>query len=254
MKIFIINLKRAKERKAFIQKQFDSVDESIKKDFEVIFFEAIDAKAGEHSRFNQYSKIASLLFRGKEMSDGERACFASHYSLWQKCATLNEPIVVLEDDVEIEEHFFTELPRIEQSQYAYVRLMYSKINSKLYPLSEDFYISFDNIAGTQGYYLTPIAAKAFMASAKCWYRPVDDYMDMFYIHNIPAVCVKPLLREAIVPSTIEGRWQKVPLYLKILREFSRLWFQLKKHTYLLWCKSHLILPKKALDSLGGGGI
>ena len=99
MKIFIVNLKRAKERRKLMQEQFDRMSNEEKKGFEIIFFDAIDAKAGEHLRFSQYSKIASLLFRGKEMSDGERACFASHYSLWQKCVELNEPIVVLEDDV-----------------------------------------------------------------------------------------------------------------------------------------------------------
>lgn len=109
MKIFIVNLKRAKERKEFMQRQFDSASEGAKKGFEVIFFEAIDAQKDEHLSFKQYSKIRSLLFRGKELSAGERACFASHYSLWQKCVELNEPIVVIEDDVELEEEFLAKL-------------------------------------------------------------------------------------------------------------------------------------------------
>ncbi|MCH5313414.1 MAG: glycosyltransferase family 25 protein, partial [Helicobacter sp.] len=205
MKIFIINLKRSKERKELMQKQFDSVDESIKKDFEVIFFEAIDAKAGEHLRFNQYSKIASLLFRGKEMSDGERACFASHYSLWQECATLNEPIVVIEDDMVVLESFWEQLRHISQNEYVYVRLMFLEHKVKTMILPNDFYITFNMTTGTQGYYLTPIGAKAFMASAKCWYRPVDDYMGMFYIHHIPTICVKPVLEEIEMESTIAGR-------------------------------------------------
>ncbi|CCF80089.1 putative lipopolysaccharide biosynthesis protein [Helicobacter bizzozeronii CCUG 35545] len=40
------------------------------------------------------------------MSMGELGCYASHYSLWQKCIQLHEPIAILEDDVHLKPHFF----------------------------------------------------------------------------------------------------------------------------------------------------
>lgn len=255
MDIYVINLVSQTGRRQFMQEQFDARDKASKDAYRVIFFNAIDAKRGEHLAFKQYNLFRSVLFRGKALSDGERACFASHYRLWEICVAEDKPIVVIEDDVEILPRFYAELERIAQSEYVYVRLMYSKANAKLLPLANDFYISFDSIAGTQGYYLTPFAAKAFIESAKVWFRPVDDYMDMFYVHHIPAVCVKPALREQHnLATTIDDRQNKVVWYLRIIREISRIYFQCKKQLYLCFRKKHLALPKDALHSLGGGYI
>ena len=253
MKLFIINLAQATERKALMSKQFENLDSKLKEKYEIIFFNAINAKEKEHLNFKQYSKIKSILFRGKELSNGERACFASHYTLWQKCIESNEPIIVLEDDVEILPHFWQELERIEQSEFAYVRLRYTNQKAVFYSLEHNFYISFDNVAGTQGYYLTPTAAKAFIESAKSWYRPVDDYVDMFYLHRIPIVCVKPLLHSVDIQSIIGGREQKPSLLLKIVRECVRLLFQTRRFVFLSLFKSTLFLPKESLQKIRWGG-
>ncbi len=253
VKLYIINLPQATERKALMTKQFENLDSKLKEKYEIIFFNAINAQAKEHLDFKQYSKIKSLLFRGKELSNGERACFASHYTLWQKCIESNEPIIVLEDDVEILPHFWQELERIEQSEFAYVRLRYTNQKAVFYSLEHNFYISFDNVAGTQGYYLTPTAAKAFIESAKSWYRPVDDYMDMFYLHRIPIVCVKPLLHSVDIQSIIGGREQKPSLFLKIVRECVRLLFQTRRFVFLSFFKSTLLLPKESLQKIRWGG-
>lgn len=251
--IFIINLKDLTERRAIMQRQFENLSEDIKQRFSISFFNAIDARKGEHLAFKQYSKIASILFRGKELSDGERGCFASHYSLWEECIRLNSPIVVLEDDMQILPNFWEEISRIAKSEYAYVRLMFLEHRVKATPLPNNFYISFDKLTGTQGYYLTPIAAKAFRNKASIWYRPIDDYMGMFYIHKIPSICVKPVICEIEIDTSIKGRWSKVKGYLKIIREISRLMFQTKRAIFLLTSKKSLIMPKYALDSLIGGG-
>ena len=253
MKLFIINLAQATERKALMTKQFENLDSKLKEKYEIIFFNAINAQAKEHLDFKQYSKIKSILFRGKELSNGERACFASHYTLWQKCIESNEPIIVLEDDVEILPHFWQELERIEQSEFAYVRLMYLATNMEFDEIDKGFYVTFDRAAGTQGYYLTPTAAKAFIESAKSWYRPVDDYMDMFYIHKIPIVCVKPVIQEVGVNTTISGREQKPSLLLKIVRECVRLLFQIRRFIFLFFFKSTLLLPKESLQKIRWGG-
>lgn len=252
LNIFIINLKRLKERRMLMQKQFETMSEELKKHFSINFFDAIDAENGEHLVFKQYSKKRSFLFRGKELSNGERGCFASHYRLWEKCVSLNKPIVVLEDDMNILPNFWDSLHRIAQSDYAYVRLMFLEHRVKAMELPNDFYISFDKLTGTQGYYLTPIGAKAFIASAKIWYCPADDYMGMFYIHKIPSVCIKPIIYEIEIDTSIKGRWSKVKWYLKIVREISRLFFQCRKVVFLICCKKNLIMPKYALDALGGG--
>lgn len=65
MKICIVSLERATERRDFMQKQLVVMNE------------------GGINSFKQYSKFKSILFRGKIMSNSERGCFASHYCLWK---------------------------------------------------------------------------------------------------------------------------------------------------------------------------
>lgn len=246
MKIFIINLERAIERKAHIQRQFEKLDSQ---KFQVEFFKAIDCLKDEHLAFSQYSQFKSLLYRGKELSNGERACFASHYSLWQKCVELGEPIIILEDDVELFSGFCEEVVRVSPSKYVYVRLSYLFEKGKMFSLSNGFSLSFSDIRGAQGYYLTPRGALAFIESAKSWYCPVDDYMDMFFIHRVPNVCIEPVLKEMGVESTIEGRGIKVIFCLKLIRESARVCFKLRQWVFAHFCKKYLLLPSDTLASL-----
>lgn len=44
---------------------------------------------------------------GKMSSPGVQGCFYSHYSLWQKCVDLDEPIMIFEDDVKVYRNFST---------------------------------------------------------------------------------------------------------------------------------------------------
>lgn len=250
LNIFIINLKRIKERRDLMQKQFEGMSDELKERFSVSFFDAIDAQNGEHLAFKQYDKALSFLFRGKGLSDGERACYASHYRLWEECVRLNRPIIILEDDLSILPNFWESLQSVAQSEYAYVRLMFLEHKIKAIKLPDDFYTSLDKVTGTQGYYLTPLGARAFIDSAQTWYCPIDDYMGMFYIHKIPSVCVKPIIYEIEIDTSIKGRWSKIRWYFKIIRETSRLLFQCKRAVFLLFGKKHLIMPKYALDALG----
>ena len=75
----------------------------------VVFFEATDAARREHLAFPQYSPFWANV-AGTPLTDGERACFASHYRLWKKCAEERPAsgMVVLEDDAEILPEAFVE--------------------------------------------------------------------------------------------------------------------------------------------------
>ena len=78
MKIYIINLKRCADRKVAMQNEVKKLSD----EFEVIFFDGIDAKLNEHIQFKEkhFSKLTKYL-RGKDLADSEIACFASHYLL-----------------------------------------------------------------------------------------------------------------------------------------------------------------------------
>ncbi|EAJ6012399.1 glycosyltransferase family 25 protein [Campylobacter coli] len=230
MKAFIINLERSLDRKEYMQRQNQKLFEknpSLKNKLEFIFFKAVDAKNKEYLEFKQHFPWWASWVLGRELSDGEKACFASHYKLWQECIKLDKPIIILEDDVEFSDEFLNNgeeyIEELSKSEYEYVRFCYL-FDKKFYPLNENYILSFEKLAGTQGYVLKPSAANKFISKAKFIYTPVDDYMDMFYKHKVLNIVKKPLLlkHDCGLESMISqaGRsFVKPRLYKKLLEKF-----------------------------------
>lgn len=240
VKVFIINLKRSKDRYNAMHSRIATLLDMypfLREVLEFEFFEAIDAKAKEHKRFEKhYNHHLCVLLRGKVLSEGELACFASHYTLWQKCAQEDKPCIILEDDVCFSEHFAQGVLEIVQSNYEYVRLMALHILKSYKPTSMPHIISTTQIcSGTQGYYLTPSGARKFLAYAGKWIFPVDDYMDMFYIHKVWILVSMPyLLAEDQTSTDISDRAEiKAKGLTKITREISRFGLQVYKLLFYL---------------------
>ncbi|MGI7987595.1 glycosyltransferase family 25 protein [Campylobacter jejuni] len=253
MKVFIINLERSLDRKEHMQKQIQKLFEknpSLKNKLEFIFFKAIDAKNKEHLEFKDHFPWWASWVLGRELSDGEKACFASHYKLWQECVKLDEPIIILEDDVEFSDEFLNNgveyIDELLKSKYEYIRLCYL-FDKRLYFLNESgYYLSFEKLAGTQGYVLKPSAANKFISKAKFIYTPVDDYMDMFYKHKVLNIVKKPLLlkHNCKLESEISnlGRTnKKLKIHRKIVREFFRLYRDISRLLYIFYIKKKLNL-------------
>lgn len=253
MKVFIINLERSLDRKEHIQKQIQKLFEknlSLKNKLEFIFFKAIDAKNKEHLEFKDHFPWWGSWVLGRELSDGEKACFASHYKLWQECVKLDEPIIILEDDVEFSDEFLIMgqeyIDELLKSKYEYIRLCYL-FDKRLYFLSEGgYYLSFEKLAGTQGYVLQVSAAVKFLKYAKNWIYAVDDYMDMFYKHKVLNIVKKPLLlkHNCKLESEISnlGRTnKKLKIHRKIAREIFRLYRDISRLLYIFYIKKKLNL-------------
>ncbi|HEB8421374.1 TPA: glycosyltransferase family 25 protein [Campylobacter coli] len=251
MKVFIINLERSLDRKEHMKKQIQKLFEknpSLKNKLEFIFFKAIDAKNKEHLEFKDHFPWWASWVLGRELSDGEKACFASHYKLWQECVKLDEPIIILEDDVEFSDEFLNNgveyIDELLKSKYEYIRLCYL-FDKRLYFLNEGgYYLSFEKLAGTQGYVLQVSAAMKFLKYAKNWIYAVDDYMDMFYKHNVLNIVKKPLLlkHDCRIESSISqaGRlFLKAKFYRKIIREIFRLYRNILKLSYTFYIKKKL---------------
>ncbi|ENT7330839.1 glycosyltransferase family 25 protein [Campylobacter coli] len=252
MKVFIINLERSLDRKEHMKKQIQKLFEknpSLKNKLEFIFFKAIDAKNKEHLEFKDHFPWWASWVLGRELSDGEKAAFASHYKLWQECVKLDEPIIILEDDVEFSDEFLNNgveyIDELLKSKYEYIRLCYL-FDKKFYPLNENYILSFEKLAGTQGYVLKPSAANKFISKAKFIYTPVDDYMDMFYKHKVLNIVKKPLLlkHNCKLESEISnlGRTnKKLKIHRKIVREFFRLYRDISRLLYVFYIKKKLNL-------------
>ncbi|EDJ8731800.1 lipooligosaccharide biosynthesis glycosyltransferase [Campylobacter coli] len=252
MKAFIINLERSLDRKEYMQRQNQKLFEknpSLKNKLEFIFFKAVDAKNKEYLEFKQHFPWWASWVLGRELSDGEKACFASHYKLWQECIKLDKPIIILEDDVEFSDEFLNNgeeyIEELSKSEYEYVRFCYL-FDKKFYPLNENYILSFEKLAGTQGYVLKPSAANKFISKAKFIYTPVDDYMDMFYKHKVLNIVKKPLLLKHNCKLESEfsnlGRTnKKLKIHRKIVREFFRLYRDISRLLYVFYIKKKLNL-------------
>ncbi|BEG57722.1 hypothetical protein NHP21005_14100 [Helicobacter sp. NHP21005] len=154
----------------------------------------------------------ALKQEGVPMSLGELGCFASHYSLWQRCIELQEPLCVLEDDIALESHFFEAIDHIAKHIHGlhWVRLMHlftDQISStptstpqiSIIPYSYPSYGS-----GTQGYVLDPTAAKAFIKASQHWVMPVDFVLENTYLHGIKNHVFEPFAISEHIQNTLEG--------------------------------------------------
>ncbi|EOG7170743.1 glycosyltransferase family 25 protein [Campylobacter upsaliensis] len=238
MKIFIINLLRSTHRKESMKEQISklfSENPSLKDRLEFIFFEAVDGDGGEE--FAKFHPAWAKYLFGRELSPGEKGCFASHYKLWQKCLELNEGIFIIEDDVEFTQAFnANNLEKILKSPYEYARIYHIK-EAKFYDLELNFKITFSNVAGTQGYYLKPSAARKFIKKCQFLIKPVDDSMDYSEVLNI--VFTPLFLKELPLQSDIATR-ERESNY-KLTRELYRIYCNIRRFFFMLKIKRRLKL-------------
>ena len=150
MKHFVINLdRRVDRRKIFINQ---------KPKFEYEFFRAYDGRDFAYM-LDRINKDWIDPNRGTPTTVGEIGCLLSHYALWEKCAKLNEPIVILEDDVELFD--YDESISIEAAKH--FNFFYLARN----PMEEDRGVQGDYVIPGYSYWLaayviTPYAAKYLM--------------------------------------------------------------------------------------------
>ena len=89
MDIFVISLKRSQDRRV----EFDK--NNSKYIGKYTFYDAIDGKTINSNELN-----GNIFTKGsKNYSNGAIGCALSHLQLWEKCISLNKPIIVMEDDV-----------------------------------------------------------------------------------------------------------------------------------------------------------
>lgn len=236
---YIINLYNAQERKERMIQEIARLGDQRIVDF--CFYEAIGF---ESERFLQYKEHwdwdwLTKFYRGKKLSYGEKACFASHYSLWQKCVIEDKSMLILEDDIVFLDGFLDQIQRIiSKKNVNFVRLMsFFKKRSKVF--DKDLNLTYENVCGTQGYYITPVGARALLAKSKIWFCPVDNFLDKSYLHTLPNFISNPevIKEEALGSSCIGGggRNQKPLIFFILTREICSsiefLWRKFYEYTH-----------------------
>ncbi|EEY46418.1 glycosyltransferase family 25 protein [Vibrio mimicus] len=232
MKIYVISLKNSLDRRASIEQQMADYGLGFE------FFDAIDGRVDPpHPLFANYDYAKRLwLTSGKMPMRGELGCYASHYLMWQKCAELSEPIVILEDDAKILPSFSTYLEVIKYKTqcYGFLRLEEADKRSQIFlkEKASDYEISFlsHNFGGARAYALSPQSAQKLLNGSLRWSMPVDNYMGSLYLHGVPSFLFSPSVIEnpEFFETTFQNNWQsKTPLYRKPTREIYSLYRKIK---------------------------
>jgi glycosyl transferase family 25 len=229
MNVYVISLKNEYARKKRIETQLNS-----KIDFQ--FFEAYEGKTVPEYLHKIINDKYRITWRGKApLTPGERGCYVSHLMLWIKCVELNEPIVVLEDDVKIGLNFTLDvLEKIAKSGHMFVRLEAStdgEAKRKYIHLNDTYSYLLDNRIGARGYFITPEAAFKLINGSSTIKEAVDNYIGEAWIHGVPTTILnEPIVfnQEGEFETSIKGRGQgKPPFIFKVLSEINRFYRNLR---------------------------
>ena len=158
-------------------------------------FDAVDAAAIDVATDPRVSVYARHYIAVNESSDhmhmgsaGALGCSLSHIALWRRCVELNEPIVVIEDDIELTPRKRAQVAEAIEDIPAscdYASIMYLPATFMLLPINGqgctdgaqrwcDIKLGLYGHFGTQMYYVTPRGAAILLEQA----LPVVTHVDV----------------------------------------------------------------------------
>ncbi|QIA64477.1 glycosyltransferase [Vibrio astriarenae] len=186
MKAYCITLKGCGDRQQHITQVMSQTS------LELEFFYGVDARTTQHPLLDNYNKRKYSYRMGREAAIGELGCYASHYLIWQKCIEENEPILVLEDDLNIDVEAFersVEITKEHINECGYIRL--ENTGRKILSYATHNYDNQDLVKFlkvpqcTTAYAISPKAAKAFLESSDEFLYPVDVFLRNVWVHKQP---------------------------------------------------------------------
>ena len=202
MKCFVINLKRAVERRNYISNQLAQVSQ----EFE--FFEGVDWRNLNRSLPIKTGKNLKIRKSFRPMSRGELGCNLSHRKILNWLVKSSENMIaVLEDDVRVSKDLTEVLCSLEcsiptKNNFGIVFLG-SKISSSrrrsktdlvdLIPLNTKYNLSLSRRleGGTYGYVITKEAAVEFLRKLPLPTGPIDDALHAYFLHRIKTYTLNP---------------------------------------------------------------
>ncbi|WQV85671.1 glycosyltransferase family 25 protein [Helicobacter pylori] len=127
--VYIISLKES-QRRLDTEKLVLESNEKFKGRCVFQIFDAISPKHQDFEKLLQELYDAQSLLQsdwyhsyvGAGLTLPELGCYLSHYLLWKECVKLNQPVVILEDDVTLESNFMQALEDCLKSPFDFVRL------------------------------------------------------------------------------------------------------------------------------------
>ncbi|MGL2422090.1 glycosyltransferase family 25 protein [Helicobacter pylori] len=148
--VYIISLKES-QRRLDTEKLISESNEKFKGRCVFQIFDAISPKHQDFEKFVQELYDAQSMLKSDwfhsdwccgELLPQEFGCYLSHYLLWKECVKLNQPVVILEDDVTLESNFMQALEDCMKSPFDFVKLFgwywnFHKTNLRTLPLERD---------------------------------------------------------------------------------------------------------------------
>lgn len=244
MDVFIINLSASKDRKQHMKNNISAfmskLSEKEQQDFNFTFFEAIDKNTVKTLEiYNKYNSFLAKLWRGKDLQESEKACFGSHYQLWQKCVQLNKPIVILEDDVDFMPYFKKGVQDCFSSPYDFVKIAMSSFNNMTL-ICDNFAYSPKLLLGSTGYFLTPKGAKQFIKNSKYLFVPLDDFIGNPILSKTPVMVYLPKLIEvnelnnvSVIKQNQPSKERQISFFMTFLKEIFRIYRKISLYFFNL---------------------
>ena len=214
------------------------------------YFDAVEGAAGHSDWFDGIDRRLFLLNTlRRDPTPGEIGCYASHLTLWKWAIARDRPVLVLEDDFQLEARFAEVIDDLEPlvKEFGFIRLqsmhgpraLLKRLRAPAHEvLRRDgltvHYLS-DPPLYTLAYAVSPGAARALARASRTLFAPVDKFLQHTWRHRTPIHCLSPAVVRMSPQtefSTIGGRTRKSrnPAVLfsravyKAVGEFQRLGF------------------------------
>jgi glycosyl transferase family 25 len=247
MKILVISGKNSTTRREKMAQQMRALG------LEFEFMDAVMGTPEMRSEPDYQAKFRKIFF-GYDLNPGEIGCYKSHLQACARAIELNQPVLVLEDDVFIKPdlvNFLDKLePEIYQHDFEILRLsgLHPKPQYKIKSGQFEFVRFFRHPSSMVGYIIKPNAAKKFITFAKHIYLPIDDTLDRDYIHGLKVYGYQPYLIEhdfSLQSEIGERRFKTKSLRLKLCKEPLKFWWAIRRFIYtrLNYFKDKFILNR-----------
>ena len=193
MKCFVINLKRAVERKQYISNQLQQLSQ----EFE--FVEGVDWKDIDPSSLSQTASHIKIKNSYRTLTLGQMGCNLSHRKILKWLVDSSERMIaVMEDDVRLSNDFPDVLDVIETTTKPFdIVFLGSRFTEdglvNLVPLTDKFNFSLSKARekGGWGYVITKEAAKEFLRIFPKVTGPIDDALHAYYLHGLKTYTLNP---------------------------------------------------------------
>lgn len=157
-----------------------------------------------------YDEKKAVMHCSRPMLNSEIGCFSSHLALWRLCMDADRPLVVIEDDVDVDWRFLEQLSEryAEYSGYEYLRFASTFKAERIAAgriLDRGVDELLGNPRGTQGYLMRPSHARRLVQRIRRIERSIDDEIDRCWVYGAPNLVVTPpIVTDRGAPSEIVG--------------------------------------------------